>query len=179
MRSDFHNYDLFSANCHNLTKSSPLRRCHNRVHHFDDPVQSRVRPDRHVSSAEVIVDGAHHTHDVKGGVFLHSIGFDQTWNRDELNTAAAGPELRFFYFTRWQTQRSVSRHVDKIPQGLMTMETENSNTKKSQNKKITTWSLYCLLLVVRIGWNLLWLVNVVSLFLIIWLRHFYFVFSSS
>lgn len=46
--------------------SSPLCSCHDGVDHLDDPVQRRVGADGHVRAAEVVVDGTHHAHDVKG-----------------------------------------------------------------------------------------------------------------
>lgn len=42
-------------------------------------MQRRVRPDGHVGSAEVIVDGADHAHDVEGRIFLNRILLDQAW----------------------------------------------------------------------------------------------------
>lgn len=60
-----------------LVASSPLCGRHDGVDHLDDPVQRRVGADGHVCPAEVVVDGAHHAHDVKGRVFLHGVGFDQ------------------------------------------------------------------------------------------------------
>lgn len=57
---------------------SPLCGGHDGVYHLDDSVQGRVGADRHVGSTEVVVDGAHHPHDVQGRVLLHGVGFDQT-----------------------------------------------------------------------------------------------------
>lgn len=45
---------------------SPLSGCHDCIHHLDDPVQSRIRADRHVGATEVVVDGADHPHYVQG-----------------------------------------------------------------------------------------------------------------
>ena len=61
------------------TSSSPLGRGHNGVHHLDDPVQGWVRADGHVGAAEVVVDGAHHAHDVESRVPLGRVPVDQAW----------------------------------------------------------------------------------------------------
>lgn len=49
----------------------PLGCRHDGVDDFDDAVQSRVSADGHVCPAEVVVDGAHHAHDVEVPVLLH------------------------------------------------------------------------------------------------------------
>lgn len=56
---------------------SPLCSCHNCIHHLDDSMQSRVCADCHVSSTEVVIDGADHTHDVKGRILLNGISINQ------------------------------------------------------------------------------------------------------
>lgn len=54
----------------------PLGRGHDGIDDFDDPVQGRVRADGHVRPAEVVVDGAHHAHDVEVPVLLHLLLVD-------------------------------------------------------------------------------------------------------
>ena len=74
-----HGADAFANRDRSVAKSSlsPLCSRHNGVHHLDDSVQSGVGADRHVSSTEVVIDGAHHPHDVKGRVLLNRVGFDR------------------------------------------------------------------------------------------------------
>lgn len=48
------------------------------IYNLDDAMQGRVRPDGHVGAAEVIVNGAHHAHDVEMGGTLGLVGCDLT-----------------------------------------------------------------------------------------------------
>lgn len=58
---------------------SPLRRGGDGVHNLHDAVQRRVGTDGHVSAAEVVVDGAHHAHDVQVARALSLLRRDATW----------------------------------------------------------------------------------------------------
>lgn len=54
------------------------------IHSLNDTVECRVCADGHVSAAEVIVDGAHHTHNVEVRVGLALLLRDLTYNRKEM-----------------------------------------------------------------------------------------------
>ena len=64
-------------------RSTPLSSSHDCVYNFNDSVEGGVSSDCHVSSTEVIVNGAHHPHDVQGRVPLGCFFIDQTWEESE------------------------------------------------------------------------------------------------
>ena len=57
-----------------MTESGRL----NVINGLNNSVQSRVGPNSHVSSTEIIIDGTHHTDDVKMGTALGLLGGDFT-----------------------------------------------------------------------------------------------------
>lgn len=83
--------------CSQGGSDSPLGRRHDGIDHLDDPVQGRVRPDGHVSPAEVIVDGADHAHDVEGRIFLNGILLDQAWKDEGVGVNPASGVSPCFY----------------------------------------------------------------------------------
>lgn len=94
---------------------SPLCSCHNCVHHLDDSVQSWVSSDCHVSSTEVVVNGANHPHDVKGWVLLNSISLYQTW-KDQQVRVEPMPPVCFPLYSYMNSDRLLLQPVDIISQ---------------------------------------------------------------
>lgn len=54
------------------------------IHSLNNTMEGRVSADGHVSAAEIIVDGAHHTHNVEVRVGLAFLLCDLTYNSNEM-----------------------------------------------------------------------------------------------
>ena len=69
-------------------------------------MQGRVRADGHVRAAEVVVDGAHHAHDVEGRVLLGRLPVDQAWEQGSVWEASDHFHSLFrYYLKKWRLSR--------------------------------------------------------------------------